>query len=125
MTFCCFLACFKDIFDSCILFPEKSRGETARSDRPELFYKKGVRRNFTKFTEKHLCQSLFFIKKETLAQVFFCGFCEISKETFLHRTLLVAASGKHYLFGFDAIQFFFSAYRNTRTRDPTRTLAGP
>ena len=31
-------------------------------------------------TRKHLCQSLFF-KKETLAQVFFCEFYEISKNT--------------------------------------------
>ena len=32
---------------------------------------KGVLRNFTEFTRKHLCQSLFLIKfkKETLAQV--------------------------------------------------------
>ena len=27
-----------------------------------MFYKKGVPRNFTKFIEKHLCQSLFLIK---------------------------------------------------------------
>ena len=33
-----------------------------------------------------------FIKKETLAQVFSCEFYEISKNTYLHRTLLVAAS---------------------------------
>ena len=33
-----------------------------------------------------------FIKKETLAQVFSCEFCEISKNTFFHRTPLVAAS---------------------------------
>ena len=52
------------------------------------------------FTGKHLCQSLFFItlqaeacnfiKKETLAQVFSCEFCEISKKTFFHRTPPVA-----------------------------------
>ena len=33
-----------------------------------------------------------FIKKETLAEVFSCEFCEIYKNTFLHRTLLVIAS---------------------------------
>ena len=33
-----------------------------RSSRPEMFCKKGVLRNFTKFTGKHLCQSLFFNK---------------------------------------------------------------
>ena len=32
------------------------------------------------------------VKKETLAQVFSCEFCEISKSTFFHRTPLVAAS---------------------------------
>ena len=29
-----------------------------RNSRPEVFYKKGVLGNFTKFTGKHLCQSL-------------------------------------------------------------------
>ena len=33
-----------------------------RSSHPEVFYKKGVLRNFAKFTEKHLCQGLFFNK---------------------------------------------------------------
>ena len=33
-----------------------------------------------------------FIKKETLAQVFSCEFCEISENTFFYRTPLVAAS---------------------------------
>ena len=32
------------------------------SSRPEVFCKKSVLRNFTKFTGKHLCQSLFFNK---------------------------------------------------------------
>ena len=33
-----------------------------------------------------------FIKKETLAWVFSCEFCEIFKNTSFHRTPLVAAS---------------------------------
>ena len=37
-----------------------------RSSRPEVFCKKGVLRNFTKFTGKHLCQSPFFNKVEGL-----------------------------------------------------------
>ena len=39
------------------------------------------------------------IKIETLAHVFFCEFCEISKNTFSYRTPLVAASvkGQTYL----------------------------
>ena len=30
----------------------------SKDSRPEVFYKKGVLKNFTKFTDKHLCQSL-------------------------------------------------------------------
>ena len=39
-----------------------------RSSRPEVFCKKGVVRNLTKFTGKHLCQSLFFNKVAGLRQ---------------------------------------------------------
>ena len=73
--------------------------------------KKGVLKNFRKFTGKHLRQSLFFnkigglrpvacnfIKKETLAQVFSCEFCEISKNTFSTEHLQVIASGLALLF---------------------------
>ena len=82
-------------------FEENIMESMIRSGRPEVFCKKGVLRNFTIFTGKHLCQSLvfnkeslksLFIKKEPLAQVFSCEFCEISKNNFLHRTPLVAAS---------------------------------
>ena len=52
-----------------------------------------------------MCQSLFFnkvaglrtatsLKKETLAQVFSCEFCEISTNTFSYRTPQVAVSAK-------------------------------
>ena len=67
-----------------------------RSSRPEVFSKICVLENFAKFTEKHLCQGIFlnklqaqacnFIKKRPLVQVFFCGFCEIFKNTFLLNT---------------------------------------
>ena len=43
--------------------------------------RKGVLRNFAKFIGKHLYQGLFVnkvAKKETLAQVLSCEFCEIS-----------------------------------------------
>ena len=73
-----------------------------RSSRPEVLCKRGVLRNFAKFIGKHLYQRLFlnkvaglpcnFIKKEALAQVFSCEFCEISKNTFFYRTPQVAAS---------------------------------
>ena len=64
---------------------------------PDIFCKKGVLRNFTKFTGKHLYQSLQpkafnFIKKETLAQMFSCEFCEIFKNTFFAKCLQTTAS---------------------------------
>ena len=46
-----------------------------RSSRPEAFCKKACN----------------FIKKESLAQVFSCEFCEILRALFFNRTLLVAA----------------------------------
>ena len=59
----------------------------------------GVLRNFAKLTGKHLCQILFFnkvvkkvFKKETLAQVFSCEFCQISKNTFSTEHLRATAS---------------------------------
>ena len=66
------------------LLPSKNRGyapgqilldKLSWSSRPEVFCKKGVLRNFAKFTGKNLCQSLFF-------RVLSCKFCEISKNTF-------------------------------------------
>ena len=63
-----------------------------------MLCKKGVFRNFAKFTGKHLRLSLFLnkvaglSKKETQAQLFSSEFCEISNNTFFYRTDLVAAS---------------------------------
>ena len=75
---------------------------------PDVFFKEGVLRNFAKFARKHLCQSLFFnkdaglqlvcnfIKKETLAQVLSCEFCEISKNTFFKQHPWATASDNSY-----------------------------
>ena len=70
---------------------------------PEVFYKKGVVKNFTKFAEKHRFQNLFFnkvaslrpstlLKKEALAQVFSCEFCEIFKKIFFAKHLQATAA---------------------------------
>ena len=84
-----------------------------------MFFRKGGLRNFAKFTEKHMCYSLFFNKvaglrpatllkkrlwhrpkacnfnkKETLAQVFSCEFWEISQNTFFTEHLWTTASEK-------------------------------
>ena len=43
---------------------------TVQKQPPELPYEKGVLRNFTKFTGKHLCQNLFFNKRDSGTGVF-------------------------------------------------------
>ena len=73
-----------------------------RSSHQRCSLLKGVLWNFSKFTGKHLRQSLFFNKvaglwpatllKKRLSQVFSCEFCEIFKNTIVYRTPLVAAS---------------------------------
>ena len=65
---------------------------TYRSFQQRCSIENCVPRNFTKFTRKYMCQSLFFNKvaglkpatllKKVLAQVFSCEFCKISKNTF-------------------------------------------
>ena len=65
------------IFIFCINFPAL---KAMKKQPPDVFYKKTVLKNFAKFTEKHLCQSLFsnnVIKKEALPQMFSCDFCKI------------------------------------------------
>ena len=69
----------------------------------EVFCKKDVLRNFTKFTGKYLCHSLFFnkvaglrpatlFKKKGPGTGVSCEFFEISKNIFSYRTPSVAAS---------------------------------
>ena len=68
----------------------------------EVFYEKGVLKNFAKFIGKYLCQSLFFIKvalsacnfikKATLTQVFSCEFWKIFKDFFFTEHLETASN---------------------------------
>ena len=56
---------------------------------PEVLCKKGCSyTNVTKFTGKHMCQSLVFKKekKKTVAQAFSCEFSKIFKDAFLQNT---------------------------------------
>ena len=90
-----------------------------RSSLPEVFWKKDVLRNLTKFTGKHLCQSLFFNKVarlETLAQVFSREFSQISRNIFLHRAPLVAASGFSRLRTSYTVRFPGFAWYNSMTQ---------
>ena len=59
---------------------------------PEVFYKIDVHRNFAKLSASFLA-GCNFTKKETLAHVFCCEFCKISKNTFSHRISPMAVSG--------------------------------
>ena len=85
--------------------------------------RKGVLRNFIKFTGKHMCDRVSFliklqpsvcnfIKRETLAQVFFCEFCKISKNAFSYITPPVAASEVYeknsFTYSFSCILLSFS-----------------
>ena len=80
-----------------------------RSRHQRCSMKRGVLRKFAKFTgntffrvsfliKLHACN---FIKKETLAQVFSCEFCEFSKNTFFIEDLLT-----------NAAVYTFSLYKN-------------
>ena len=82
---------------------------TCRSSQRRCSIKKGILKNFAKFTEEHLCRSLFFnfFKKEILTQVFSCESYEIFKNTFFTEHFRVSASvvgfktiisllGRHY-----------------------------
>ena len=87
-----------------LLFAQVSYTRDSRRNRSShqmCSMKKGVLKNFAKFIGKHLCQSLFFnkvaggacnfIKKENLARVFSCKFCEISKNTLFTEYLWTTA----------------------------------
>ena len=104
----------------------------SRSSHQRCSIKKSVLKNFTKFTGKHLCQSLFFNKvaglspstllKKRLAQVFSCEFCEFSKNTFftehlwwLLLSLCYSHDHSHASFS-ENIYLFKVNSRNTRIR---------
>ena len=101
---------------------------THRSSHQRCSIRKGVLKNFTKFTGKHLCQSLFLIKLKALGLQLYlkrdsgtgvsCEFCEISKNTFSTEHLWMTASAPsrvYYLFiffgwgdlGFDSFSTVF------------------
>ena len=78
--------------------------KSSKSSHRRCSIRKGVLRNFAKFTGKDLWQSLSFnkvtglrpatlLKKETLVQMFSCEFCEISKNIFFTEHLWETASG--------------------------------
>ena len=76
--------------------------EKERNSRPEVFVKKLFLKTSENSQEStcarvsFLIKIFLFIKKEVLAHVFSCKFCEILRNTLFYRTPLVAASKKRY-----------------------------
>ena len=61
----------------------------------EFSHRCSIKKVFLEISQKsqgNTCNSFLinYVKKEALAQVLSCKFCEISKNTFFHRTSLVA-----------------------------------
>ena len=78
-----------------------------RSSRPGVFCKKGVLRNFTKFTVKHLCQSLFFNKVAGLRQgLFFNKVAGLRPATVLKKRL------RHRCFPVNFVKFLRTPFLN-------------
>ena len=67
-----------------------------------MFCKKDVLR--VSFLTKLQASAFNFIKKETLAQVFSCGFCEICKNTFFTEHLRTTASGSRFCWSYRFFQ---------------------
>ena len=90
------------------LFFLKTVSGSFRSSHQRCSVKKGVLRNFAKFTGKRLYQRIFFNKvaalrsatllKESLAQVFSREFCEISKNNFFTKHVRKTTSVPSYNF---------------------------
>ena len=87
-----------------------------RSGRPEVFSKKGVLRNFPKFTGKHLCQSLFLrpatlLKKKLYDRCFPVNFAKFLRAPFLpeHLWWLLINKVIHKLTKIKLFLFYFLA----------------
>ena len=96
-------------------------GNSFRSSHQRCSMQKGVLRNFTKFTRKHLCQSLFFNQVTGLRLWHWCFPVKFVK--FLRTPFLQNTSGRLLLF-FIKSAFFHEAFamllpfnftRNTNT----------
>ena len=108
---------FRQRFYKALVFSNESFfcSSILKNQPSEAFYKKGVIKNFAKFSRKHLSWTLLlnkitkclrsatFLKKQTPTQVFFCEVCETFKNIFFTEHLRATAS--------DSISF--SQYTNS------------
>ena len=70
---------------------QASMNRAFKNSRRRCSVRKTVLRNFAKFTGKQ-AEVCNFIKKETLAQLFSCEFCESSRNIFFTKHLCATAS---------------------------------
>ena len=95
---------FRNFYNSCkywstVRIPDSSQIITSTSSHRRCSVKKGVLRNFAN-SQENTCVKVAFliklacnlIKKENLAQVFSCEFCEVFKNTLFIEHLRVTAS---------------------------------
>ena len=70
LHFLCFSVCIRNFIENLLILMKMLcwKISSYRSSHPQVFCKKGVLRNFAKFTGKHLCQRLFFNKVARLRQ---------------------------------------------------------
>ena len=78
------------------------RVSTVRSSHLEVFYKKKIFLKVSQNSQGNTCaRTYFFIKKETLEQVFSCEFYEILKYTYFTEHLRVTASRQFHNLQFE------------------------
>ena len=85
------------VYNICVIMVSSA---LCRSSHRKCSIKKGVLRNLTKFTGKHLCQSLFFNKAAGLRRCFPVNFVKFLRTPFLQNTsrrLLLSVSCSHFI----------------------------
>ena len=90
-----------------------------RSSRPEVFCKK-VFLKFSQNSQENTCARVSFlikfnkvVKKETLAQVFSCEFCEIFKNSFFAEDLQATASTVNFFHEKSSITDIWQGFKYT------------
>ena len=107
---------------------------TIQKERPEMFYKKSVLKNFTKFSRKHLCQSLrtaTFLKKR-LWHSFPVNFVKFLRTSFLQNTcrrlllkivtLLLVAGSPNAIFSLSSWEWNATCFRLRIPAIPSNAL---
>ena len=109
-------------FNSTTFILKSSEIVSVQKQPPEVFYKKGVLRKLSKFTGKHLCQSLFFnkaagLRPATLLKKRLWHRCfPVNFEKFLRTPFLQNTSGRLLL----SVAFLYYCFVNKYQKSPRR-----